>query len=103
MGLAPPRVSVRVFGAQDEAADADAPLLAELELGVSDEGRGIVARRTDRETVYVAEYALAEHVPVSLEALRNRFVEEPAGEEAEPGSPEAPPVVEGDSAGTASD
>jgi hypothetical protein len=91
MGLAPPRVIVRVFGAEDDAAEGEVPLLAELELGVSDEDRGIVARRPDRETVYVAEYALAEHVPIGLDALRDRFVEEPESGEAE----SVAPAVEG--------
>lgn len=103
LGLSPPRVTVRVFGAADETEKGDAPLLAELELGVADAGRGVVARRTDRDIVYIAEYAMAEHVPVSVDALRNRFLEEADGEEADaegadgeeamPAAPEAASAV----------
>jgi hypothetical protein len=95
LGLAPPRVTVRVYGAPDAVEGAEAPLLAELELGVSDADRGVVARRPDRDIVYLADSALAEHVPVGLDALRDRFVEALDREEAaadlglEPDSEEA--------------
>ena len=87
LGLAPPRVSVRVLGAPGEEG---APVLAELALGVSDADRGVIAKRADREIVYLADFALGEEVPLGLEALRNRFVEPPEGEP-EAGAPAADP------------
>ncbi len=83
VGLAPPRVVVRAFGEPSEGGEA--PKLAELHLGEMDPERGIAARIPQRETIYRLEAGLAEDVPVSLEALRNRFVaqEEPESE-AEP-------------------
>ncbi|NNL66759.1 MAG: DUF4340 domain-containing protein [Myxococcales bacterium] len=77
LGLAPPRVRFRVKA----AAEGDAPgaVLAEVWLGEPDPDRGIVARAGDRERVYRIDYALAEHLPISVEAFRNRFLsqEEP--------------------------
>jgi hypothetical protein len=76
LGLRPPRATVRVFGVADDAGDG--PVLAEVRLGLADPGRGIAAQRPGDEVVYWLDFALAEHVPVSLGAFRNRFV---AGEE----------------------
>jgi hypothetical protein len=81
LGLAPPHVTLRVRGAPE--GDAPGPLLAEVFLGEVDHERGIVAQRAGQERVYRIDYALAEHLPVSLEALRNRFLsKEEAGGDA---------------------
>jgi hypothetical protein len=102
LGLAPPRALVRVLG---EAAEGQQPApLAEVQLGRLDAKQGIAARRTGSETVYWLDPQLAEHLPVSLDAFRNRFVSaEPPPEvavpeapaEAEPApAPEEPPAPE---------
>ena len=82
LGLAPPRVVLRVAG-----SGAPGEPLAEVQLGVADAERGIAARRADAETVYWLDYDLAEHLPLSLEAFRNRFAAQPDAEE--PGADEA--------------
>jgi len=81
VGLAPPRVVLRAFG-EPAAAGGEPALLAEVAIGEYDATRGIPARRADSEIVYTLDYGLAEHVPVSLDAFRNRFVsqETPEGE-----------------------
>ena len=80
LGLSPPQTIVRVFGSDDEGGE---PLLAEIFLGRTDSERGIFARVPDRDIVYALETTLAEHVPVNLEAFRNRFVSEEQEAEAE--------------------
>ena len=72
IGLEPPRTTLRVFGAATEAG-GEAPELAKLTFGV-EKGDQIFAQVPGRETVYRVPSKLAEHVPVSLEAFRNRFV-----------------------------
>jgi len=72
IGLEPPRTTLRVFGAAPEAG-GEAPELAKLIFGV-EKGDHIFAQVPGRETVYRVQGKLAEHVPVSLEAFRNRFV-----------------------------
>jgi len=80
LGLSPPNTIVSVFGeapadesGEGEAA-APAPRLAEIHLGSLDPARGIAARAAGDATVYRLDLALAEHVPVSLEAFRSRFL-----------------------------
>ena len=77
LGLAPPRVRFRV----KEAPDAGGGVLAEVWLGEADPDRGIVARSAERERVYRIDYALAEHLPISAEAFRNRFLSKEAPRE----------------------
>jgi hypothetical protein len=84
LGLSPPQTIVRVFGSHDEGGE---PLLAEIFLGRSDSERGIFARVPDRDIVYALETTLAEHVPINLEAFRNRFVSEEQEAEAEEEAP----------------
>jgi hypothetical protein len=101
LGLAPPAAVVRVFGA---AAEGETPApLAEVHFGAADASRGIAARTPGSDIVYRIDYGLAEHLPVSLEAFRSRFVAaaepaepEPAAEPAaeEGGAPEAPEPAE---------
>jgi len=87
LGLDPPRVRLRVLG---EAAEGEAaPVLGEVLLGDADHARGIVARSAASERIYRLDFALAEHVPVSLEALRNRFLsKEGEGAGADESAPE---------------
>ena len=81
LGLEPPRVRLRVLG---EAAEGEpAPVLGEVLLGDADHARGIIARSAASERIYRLDFALAEHVPVNLEALRNRFLSNEGADEAE--------------------
>lgn len=85
IGLAPPRATLRVFG-KPPAEGGEAPELAAVLFGLVKGGR-IYAKVPDRPTVYVLSDALAEHVPMSLEAYRNRFVAPPASAETPPAAP----------------
>ncbi len=87
LGLEPARVTFLVLGEQGE--DGVAERLAEVRLGKIQGSDGIVAQRADRETVFQVDYEVAEHLPVSVEALRNRFLEPDA-----PPEPELPPGFE---------
>jgi hypothetical protein len=92
IGLAPPRATVRVLGKAPEGG-GDAPELAKLYFGV-EQGSQLFAQVPGRETVYRVAGSLAQHVPLSLEAFRNRFVakEQPP----QPGAPAAaPPLAPG--------
>jgi hypothetical protein len=73
LGLDPPRLSIRVLG--EAVEEGDAPLLAELRVGRLRDGGEIVAQRPDRPEVYSLDDSLAEHIPVNIDALRNRFLE----------------------------
>jgi hypothetical protein len=97
LGLSPPHAAIRVYGepvapegtAPEAPAPPDggeAPLLADLQIGVQS-GDRIVARRADRPTIFRMDASRSEHIPVSLEAFRNRFV-----------SKEPPPAAEGEAA-----
>jgi hypothetical protein len=92
LGLEPPRVAFRAFGmppgSKPDAAPAEL-LLGEVQIGISRGADGIAARRPGVETLFLLDPALAEQIPVSLEALRSRFL---APEKAEPqGTGEAEP------------
>lgn len=80
--LAPANAVIAVFG--DEAEDAEAAKLAEVHLGALNGDVGIAARAAGDETVYEIDYELAGHLPVSLDALRNRFVAQEDETEPEP-------------------
>jgi hypothetical protein len=81
LGLAPPNAIVTVFGKSDAgegAADAAAekpaaPILAEVQIGHVEGSEWIAARAAGDPTVYRLPYAVAEQLPVSLDAFRNRF------------------------------
>ncbi len=81
LGLSPPVTILSVFGAEPPEGEtasegetpAGAPKLAEIQLGRVLGDEGIVARAAGDPTVYRLDLALAEHIPVSLEAFRNRF------------------------------
>jgi hypothetical protein len=72
LGLDPPRLGIRVFG--EAVEEGDAPLLAELRVGELRGGGDIVAQRLDRPEVFSLDAALAEHIPVNIDALRARFL-----------------------------
>jgi hypothetical protein len=80
LGLSPPNAIVSVYGEapagepEEGAEAAPAPRLAEIHLGSLDPLEGIAARAVGDATVYRLDLAIAEHVPVSLEALRSRFL-----------------------------
>ncbi len=81
-GLFPAQVTLRAY-------DASRELLAEVSLGALDPDAGILAKALGQAVVYRLDAALAEQIPISLDALRARFlvpaveaaaVEEPAVE-----------------------
>ena len=90
LGFAPARVSLVVLGRKSQAGFG--VRLAEVEFGLADPERGIIARRPEGRKIYSLDWALAEFLPVSLEAYRNRFlaaeIEQDVGaaEEAPPAS-----------------
>jgi hypothetical protein len=89
LGLSPPRAAIRILGATPEGG-GEPPVLADVQLGVQD-GDRIVARRADRTTIFRLDADRSEHIPVSLEAFRNRFVsKEPPTDEAAPADAPAP-------------
>ena len=94
VGLDPPRATVRILGKTPEGG-GEAPELAKMIFGV-EKGETIFAQVPGRETVYRVSSKLAEQVPISLEAFRNRFVAEeaPPGEGAAGAAP--PPMLEMD-------
>jgi hypothetical protein len=83
LGLAPPNAIVTVLGkpaagegaaAGEEAAERPgAPVLAEVQIGHVEGSEWIAARAAGDPTVYRLPFALSEHLPVSLDAFRNRF------------------------------
>jgi len=81
LGLLPPLAVLRAF-------DASGELLAEVRLGALDPVAGISAGAQGRAAIYRLDPALAEQIPISLEAYRARFlsppVEEPAVKEPAP-------------------
>jgi hypothetical protein len=85
LGLAPPRAAIRVFGAKTAH---DEPLLATVELGISDE-KGTVAKPGQGDAVYRLSRDLADHVPASLAVWREKFVAK-APPPAQPATPDAP-------------
>jgi hypothetical protein len=67
-------------------------VLAEVQIGHVEGSEWIAARAAGDSTVYRLPYSLAEQLPVSLDAFRNRF-EAPEADEQKPA--EAPPAVPG--------
>jgi hypothetical protein len=61
--------------------------LAEVRIGIAREAGGITAQAAGNATVFELDPAVAEFVPVSLDALRTRFVAKP--EEPEGAAPAA--------------
>ena len=83
-GLSPPAVAIRVLGVKPAATDA--PLLADVSFGTSG-AKGIAARSAKSEALYRIAPELAEHLPTSLEAWRERFLAKES-----PPSAELPPA-----------
>jgi len=94
LALEPPNARFVVRG-----AEGDTPL-ADVRLGVVREGGGIAAQAAGSATVFELDPALAELVPVSLDAFRSHFTarpEEPdAAEEGGAAGPPAPFTEEGE-------
>lgn len=93
LGLGPPRVILRAFSEPPKPEGGGTPL-GEVWLGELDAKRGIFARRPDAPTVFLLAATLAEHVPVSLEAFRNRFAAKEGEAEAAPGDAGAEPDLQ---------
>ncbi|MGH0038040.1 MAG: DUF4340 domain-containing protein [Myxococcota bacterium] len=72
LGLAPPSTRLRVYGEPGEEGGEET-LLADVSLGAVDASQGIMARSGSSGPIYRIDLELAEHLPVSLEAFRNRF------------------------------
>jgi hypothetical protein len=72
IGLAPPRATLRVYGAADEEEDAATPL-ADLRLGEPDVAQGIPAMRGGETTVYWLSADTLEHLPNSRVAWEEGF------------------------------
>jgi hypothetical protein len=71
LALDPPNASFVVRG--EDAGSA----LAEVRIGVLRQGGGVVAQAAGNPTVFELDPVLAEYLPLSLDALRARFVEKP--------------------------
>jgi len=94
VGLRPPRVLYRVWGApaEEEQEEGEPLRLAEVALGAFDAETGIVAKAADQDNVYRLDFELAEALPVSLEAFRNRFASDEEPDPEEPGPTSEPPA-----------
>jgi hypothetical protein len=73
LGLSPPNVALSVFGAPVDDTAVAVPL-AEIHIGKLDVPEGIVARVAGSPIIYRLDYELADQIPISLDAFRNRFV-----------------------------
>jgi hypothetical protein len=71
--LDPANVTLLVYGQQEGEQEVR---LAEVRLGVVRGSRGIAAQTGENPTLFQIEADLAEHIPVSFEAFRNRFLAE---------------------------
>jgi hypothetical protein len=69
LGLAPPNARLTVSGEPGQ--------LAQVDLGVSKGADGLVARSSSGSTVYLLASHLGDVFPVSLEALRSGFLDQP--------------------------
>ena len=94
VGLSPPNAMFSVFGGTDDGEDA-AEVFATVHIGMVRGEEGIVARTAGSDVVYLLDYELAEHIPLSLEAFRNRFQSEETPEEVAPS--DDPPTDASDS------
>ncbi len=87
LGLSPPRVILRAYAAptkngedgeededHEDAGEESRELLAEVSLGILDPESGIVARARGQSAVFRLDAALAEQIPIGLDAYRARFL-----------------------------
>jgi hypothetical protein len=81
LGLAPPRARFSV--------SAKAGVLAQVDLGIVRGSDGVIARASGGEAVYLLAPSIGEVLPVSLEALRTRFIAKPEQADAAAPAPEA--------------
>ncbi|MCA9510066.1 MAG: DUF4340 domain-containing protein [Myxococcales bacterium] len=89
LGLAPPRVELRVVGAVPEGG-GEAPVLADVSLGRAAPSRGVAATAAGRDELFRLAPRAADDLPVSRAAFEERFVappEAPSGD-----APPAPPA-----------
>jgi len=86
LGLDPPNARLRVYGAGE-----DPELLADVRLGALRDDGGVTAQSGGSPQLFELDAALAEQLPVSLEAFRNRFLSPPE-EQAEEGAAEPAPA-----------
>ncbi len=70
LGLAPPRVAIRVLG--EGEGDAAKPL-ADVRLGAHQAGKGIAAQRAERPVVYWLAESLSEQLPLSAAQFHEKF------------------------------
>jgi hypothetical protein len=90
LGLAPPRATLIVRGKANEG-HADGPVLADVRLGLPQEGGRIPAQRGGEPTVYWVVPTVAEALPTGLAAWREAFAaKEQAAKPEEAPSDEAP-------------
>ena len=88
LGLAPPKLTVRVYSREGSAGEP-AGKLAEVALGYFDPKRGIIAKSTASDVIYRIDAGLAEQIPVSYDAYLADFVVR------DPPEPEPEPEEEG--------
>ena len=77
LGLDPANVTLLVYGKEEGEQEVR---LAEVRLGVLRGSQGIVAQTGEHPALFQLDLDLAEHIPVSFEAFRNRFLAEEAAE-----------------------
>jgi hypothetical protein len=89
LDLDPARATLLVYG----EGEGEAARLAEVRIGATRGDEGIVAQSAENPQLFQLAPELAEHVPVSLEAFRNRFLVAQEEEVEVGGEPfeEAPP------------
>jgi hypothetical protein len=80
LGLAPPRARFTVSGKEGP--------LAQVDLGIVKGSDGVIAQPSGGGAVYLLAPSVADGLPVSLEALRSRFLAKPEAEEAAEEEPE---------------
>lgn len=73
LGFSPARVSLIVLGRTSQAGYG--VRLVELEIGIANPERGILARNPDARKIYSLDWDLAEFLPVSFAAYQARFLD----------------------------
>jgi len=73
IGLAPPRVSIRIEAEQKAEAEADVGPLAEVAIGRLHEQRGLYAQRVGDPKIYLLDSGVARDLPISWQAFGSRF------------------------------
>jgi hypothetical protein len=81
LGLAPPRVAIRIEDRADPAAESR--VLADIAIGRLDPKRGLFVKRTGEPTIYLLPASRVEDLPTSREAFSRDFERLPDGAEIE--------------------